>query len=46
MMYRLRTRAECYDNWNKAVKEALDASDENKLGMNILTLQVQKKKWE
>lgn len=34
MMYRLKTRAECYDNWNKAVKEALDASDENKLGKN------------
>ena len=33
MMYRLKTRADCYDNWSTAVTEALEASDENKLGM-------------
>ena len=32
MMHRLKVRADCYENWNRAVREALDASDENKLG--------------
>ena len=38
MMHRLKIRAECYDNWNRAVKEALDASDENKLGKDFYFL--------